>query len=75
MALRVIASTGAEVGRAVHGGLVRSAERAVRIVETLATDGPLTLTELQRALGVPRPRLRALVLQRKEKIKPEVAYS
>jgi DNA-binding IclR family transcriptional regulator len=61
MALRVIASTGAEVGRSTEGGLVRSAERAVRIVETIAAEGPLTLTELQRVLGVPRPRLRAMV--------------
>jgi DNA-binding IclR family transcriptional regulator len=48
-------------GRSVGGGLVRSAECAVRIVETVAAGGPLTLTELQRSLGVPRPRLRALV--------------
>jgi DNA-binding IclR family transcriptional regulator len=63
MALHVVAPAGAgEDEPAEMAGLVRSAERAVRIVETLAASPTrLGIAELHIRLGIPSPRLRALI--------------
>ena len=40
---------------------VKSAERALRVVELLATSGPTTFAELRRELGMPKSSLHALI--------------
>src|SRR4051812_36310382 len=63
MPLRVPALADAPLTRrADEPGLVKSAERTVRILETLAASPTrLTLTELQERVGYPRSSLHALV--------------
>ncbi len=62
MGLRMPAHPDANDRRAEEPSLVKSAERTVRILETLAASpARLTLTELQERVGYPRSSLHALI--------------